>query len=145
ASSSAPLVNPTLVPSAVELAAWQKEIDGFDGGFRPTGSPAHEGYIQLLEQELTSLGVTDVHAESYGFTKWTPASWSLTLDAGVAPGPVPLSGYVPYSGETGPFGVTTGLVYLPNPWATALSALDPGAVQSFGASVATSFAAATSA
>ena len=96
--------------SRTQLAAWQAEIDQFDGGYRPTGSPAHEAYVARLSEELSSLGV-DVHLEPYSFLKWTPASWSLELLDGS--GDVELSGYVPYSGSTGPLGVTTGMVYIP--------------------------------
>src|SRR5262249_17360144 len=68
--------------SIAALQKWQSEIDQFDGGFRPTGSPAHDAYISLLESELAALGVSDVHRESYVFSKWTPSSWSLELANG---------------------------------------------------------------
>lgn len=100
--------------SISQLQAWQAEIDNFDGGYRPTGSPAHEGYISLLESELKGLGVSEVHTEPFIFTKWTPSTWSLKLLDGPSAGPVKLSGYIPYSGSTGPFGFTTGMVYMPS-------------------------------
>jgi len=101
-----------------------QEIDQFDGGYRPTGSPAHEGYIALLTQELAAIGVSDVHTEPYSFTKWTPSAWSLTLLDGPSAGSVALSGYVPYSGITTANGVTSGMVYIP---ASAIP-LDPTAL-----------------
>jgi hypothetical protein len=91
------------------LAAWQAEIDGFDGGFRPTGSLAHEGYIALLAEELAAEGVAEVHSEPYPFRRWTPSSWSLAWDGR----PVAVSGYVPYSGSTGARGVTAPVVRVP--------------------------------
>jgi hypothetical protein len=96
-----------------QLQAWQTEIDQFDGGYRPTGSDAHEGYIALLRSELVALGVSDVHTEPFTFTKWTPSTWSLALLDGPSAGPFTLSGYVPYSGSTGPGGVASSMVYLP--------------------------------
>jgi len=48
-----------------QLRAWQAEIDELDGGYRPTGSPAHEAYIARLAAELEQLGVSDVHTEPY--------------------------------------------------------------------------------
>ncbi len=99
--------------SAAQLRAWQAEIDHFDGGYRPTGSAAHEGYIALLTSELAALGVADVHTEAYAFRKWTPSSWSLAWAAGPSPGPVAVSGYVPYSGSTGPGGVIARMVHVP--------------------------------
>ena len=39
-----------------------------------------------------------------------------------------VSGYVPYSGSTGPLGVQTGLVYLPSTGIKALSSLDPASI-----------------
>jgi hypothetical protein len=118
--------------STARLEAWQAEIDQFDGGFRPTGSPAHEGYIQRLASELSSLGVADVHTEPYTFRKWTPSSWSLTV-AKPGPSSVALSGYVPYSGETAPGGVTAPLVYV----AKEQVVLSPDAIASALASPAT--------
>jgi hypothetical protein len=99
--------------SLSQLEAWQQEIDGFGGGYRPTGSPAHEGYIARLASELTALGAANVHTESYAFEKWTPSTWSVSLLDGPSAGPVTLSGYLPYSGSTGPAGVQARLVYVP--------------------------------
>lgn len=118
------------VPTS-QLQAWVQEIDQFDGGYRPTGSPANEGYISLLTSELTALGVSDVHTEPYSFTRWAPSTWSLTLLGGPSAGPVSLSGYVPYSGATPAAGVTSGLVYVPastiplDPTALAQALQDP--------------------
>lgn len=110
ASATAP--SPADMPSVAQLAAWQAEIDGFDGGYRPTASPAHEGFIQLLVKHLVDLGVDDVHTEPYVFEKWTPKTWSLAIGSGPAKTPVALTGYVPYSGLTGASGVTAPLVYV---------------------------------
>ncbi len=99
--------------SSSQLQAWVQEIDQFDGGYRPTGSPAHEGYIALLSSELSGLGVSDVHTEPYSYTQWMPSAWSLTLLGGPSAGVVTLSGYVPYSGATAAGGVTSGMVYIP--------------------------------
>jgi hypothetical protein len=100
------------LPSAAQLHAWQEEIDGIEGGYRPTGSPAHEKFIALLVQHLKELGVSDVHTDAYAFQKWTPTTWSLDIPWGSSKGPVPLAGYVPYSGLTIPGGVSGPFVYV---------------------------------
>jgi hypothetical protein len=125
---SPPLLPPSSCITSGQLQAWQQQIDLFDGGYRPTGSPAHEGYIALLTQELAAVGAEDVHAEPYSFTKWTPSTWSLTLLNGGSAGPVALSGYVPYSGSTGPQGLSAGLAYLPRSGDITLTSLQ-GALQ----------------
>ncbi|HUJ61185.1 MAG TPA: hypothetical protein VLX92_21925 [Kofleriaceae bacterium] len=111
------------MPSASQLQIWQLSIDQFDGGLRPTGSAADEAFIAWLVDQLTALGVSDVHTEPYTFTRWIPTAWSLELVGGPASGSVALSGYVPYSGATPPGGLTAGLVYLPAP--ATLASLDP--------------------
>ena len=113
ATQEAGAAAPPSCVSVGQLQAWVQEIDQFDGGYRPTGSPAHEGYIALLAKELGALGVPDVHTEPYSFTKWTPSSWSLTLLDGSSAGAIALSGYVPYSGVTAATGVTSDMVYVP--------------------------------
>jgi hypothetical protein len=98
--------------TAAQLRAWQSDIDGFDGGYRPTGSPAHEAYIQQLTKELAQVGATGVHTEPYTFEKWTPSTWSFGVVSGGSAGPVTVSAYVPYSGSTGPLGVQAPLAYV---------------------------------
>jgi hypothetical protein len=129
ASTAPGTVNDSQIPSVDQIRAWQAEIDEFDDGFRPTGSPAHEGYIQRLVQELTQLGVSDVHTEPFTFTRWTPSTWSLSLLGAASPDTVRVSGYIPYSGTTGPLGLTAPLAYLPVPPIAALDSLDPAQTQ----------------
>ena len=107
--------------TAAQLRAWQSEIDLFDGGNRPTGSPAHEQYIQLLARELQTIGVHDVHTEPFVFPKWTPKTWSLSVLSGAGAATVATSAYVPYSGTTGPLGVVEPLAYVPG-WTISLDA-----------------------
>ncbi len=104
---------PSTCVTTAQLEAWQQQIDALGGGYRPTGSPAHEQYIQLLSQELTAAGVEQVHTEPYSFEKWTPATWSLALLSGASSTPVQVSAFVPYSGSTGPAGVQGPLAYVP--------------------------------
>jgi hypothetical protein len=120
---------PLACANATQLASWQKEIDQFDNGFRPTGSPAHEGYIALLTKELAALGVQDVHTEPYAFAKWTPQTWSLDLTTGVTTASIPVTGYIPYSGATSAQGISAPIVYVP-PSALPMSptAAIPGAL-----------------
>jgi hypothetical protein len=83
---SLPPLPPSSCITSGQLQTWQQEIDLFDGGYRPTGSPAHEGYIAFLAKELTAVGATDVRAEPYSFTRWTPSTWSLALLTGGSAG-----------------------------------------------------------
>ena len=119
----APVVQEARVPSATQLRSWQLSTDQFDGGYRPTGSPAHEGYIAWLTARLTAIGVSDVHTEPYTFTRWTPTTWSLSLVGGPSPGAVALAGYIPYSGTTPAGGLVAPLAYLPAP--ASLDTVDP--------------------
>jgi hypothetical protein len=141
---------PAHCASIAQLQAWQAEIDQFDGGDRPTGSAAHEAYIARLTSELDTLGVSQVHTEPFTFTRWTPSAWSLTLLDGPSAGPIALSGYVPYSGSTGPAGVASGLTYLRSftipidPTSLAHELADPASVsKAIGAQLSNALAAFT--
>ncbi len=112
-SSSGSQPPPSTCVTAAQLESWQQQIDALDGGYRPTGSPAHEQYIELLSKELTAAGVEQVHTEPYAFEKWTPASWSLSLLSGPSSTPVQVSAFVPYSGTTGAAGVQAPIAYVP--------------------------------
>lgn len=80
---------------------------------RATGTVAHEELIQHIEEQLVDAGL-DVCSDVLPFTRWAPEG-----DAGptlqVAGRPVPIASVVPYSGTTGPGGVSGQLVRLRGP------------------------------
>ena len=76
-------------------------------GPRETGSPSHAKFVDEIAREIESLGLP-VHRDSYRFCRWSlsdPSSdCALKLkDDGQA---VPVASAYPYSGVTGPKGVT---------------------------------------
>lgn len=99
-------VDPTQFISEDQFRAWGQELD--DIGLRATGSPAHEAYVQRLAEQLQTAGVSDVHLEGVPLKRWLATNWALSVDGT----PFPAPSYVPYSGATGPGGVSGQLVYL---------------------------------
>lgn len=120
-------VDERLLPGERALRHWTRELDGF--GVRPTGSPAHEAYIDLLGQRLEEAGVQDVHRESLQIQRWmvrdAPNAVSLELGSGATARTIPLSSYIPYSGKTGPDGISAPVIALPS---TADPSAPPGDV-----------------
>ena len=82
-------------------------------GLRATGSPEHEGYVDLLREHLERVGVEDVHFEDVPMQRWTTTQWSLDLLSGPSAGPVKTASYIPYSGQTPAGGVTGQLALVP--------------------------------
>ena len=77
-------------------------------GLRATGTPAHEGYVDDLRDDLARAGVKQLHFEKVPMRRWTTTSWSLD----VAGAPVRTASYIPYSGQTPAEGVTGPLAYV---------------------------------
>ncbi|GAC68043.1 hypothetical protein [Gordonia soli] len=86
---------------------WDRNLELADHGPRLTGNPAHRRFIDSLAADLDRIGL-HVHRDRLTFDRWDPMRWELAVD-GL---PVPLAFYYPYSGVTGPDGVTTDLQYL---------------------------------
>ncbi|OZD08767.1 hypothetical protein CH253_21175 [Rhodococcus sp. 06-156-3C] len=105
-AAAAQTVDPNQFISVDQFRAWGQTLD--DIGLRATGSEEHERYVDTLAGELAAAGVCDVHFESVKITRWLATDWALAID-GVS---VPVPSYVPYSGATGPEGVTGPLVYV---------------------------------
>lgn len=111
-------VDDELLVGQDQLHRWQAMTDRFGTppGNRPTGSIAAHGYIGVLEETLTGiLGPDNVTREAFTFTKWeepAPGNVSLALGQGADSDPVPVASYIPYSGTTGPQGISAPLVYL---------------------------------
>ena len=78
-------------------------------GPRPTGSEAHVALVDRIAAELAKLGLK-VHRDSHRFERWEVTSDRLALTVGGRR--IPVSSAWPYSGETGPKGVTAPLTLL---------------------------------
>jgi len=85
-----------------EVWQWQDELAA--RGPRFTGNRAHRTYINFLDEELSRLGL-HVFRDHYRFTRWDAQRWRLNTDR-----ELPTTFYFPYSGRTGPAGVTGPIV-----------------------------------
>jgi hypothetical protein len=58
------------------------------------------------------MGVEGIKRDTLDINRWTPIQWALsTIDANGDETTVPVSCYFPYSGDTGPNGITADMVY----------------------------------
>ena len=100
---------PELLP--FRRAVWEWQLWMAKLGPKYTGNKAHGAFVEFLNTELKKIGL-EVSRESYAFTRWDAKRYELkVIDAVGRPQPVPVSSYYPYSGQTGPEGVTGELVY----------------------------------
>jgi hypothetical protein len=81
-------------------------------GPRFTGTPAHDRWIDWIEEGLLGAGCQMLPRDKFGFTRWLAERWALEVLGGPSPGPVPVSSYAAYSGQTPAGGVTGQLAYL---------------------------------
>ena len=81
-------------------------------GFGPrlTGTPAHDRFIDWVQDELERAGCVSYPRDEKPFTYWNAQRWSLELLGGPTPGRVRTAYYFPRSGETADAGVTGKLV-----------------------------------
>jgi len=89
---------------------YARQIDRLNElGPRRPGSPAHHALVDEIASDLAALGYT-VQRDTHRFERWdaTPSRTALT----VGERHVEVSSSWPYSGETGPAGVTAPLVLL---------------------------------
>jgi hypothetical protein len=117
------------LPSMDEVWGWHEKLAAM--GTRLTGSPGHVRFTAWLQQQFSAVPGFRLSTDPFTFHRWLAQDWSLSLDqdATVGPsGPVPVSYYYPYSGTTGPGGVSGRLVdlgtyapvwYTPVFWAAA--------------------------
>jgi len=108
--SPAPLPEGVQVPSEGEIFGWVEDVYNF--GIRRTGTEADQQAIEYLQDRLREFGFTDVRAEPFTFDYWEPVSWGLTVQPGTDQAEQLECFYVPYSGPTGPEGVTSEVVYV---------------------------------
>lgn len=117
------------LPSIDEVWTWHQQLA--EMGTRYTGSPGHVRFIDWLKQQFSAVPGFQLKIDCIHFQRWLAQDYSLWIDQDPAvgsSGPVPVSYYYPYSGKTGPEGVSGKLVdlgpyeplwYTPAFWARA--------------------------
>ncbi len=101
------------VPGLPEVWQWEEQLVGF--GTRYTGSSGHAAYVDWLAGQLSAVPGFRMRTDRLTFSRWLARDFALTVSAPASagrPGPVPLTYYYPYSGQTPPGGVTGRLVDL---------------------------------
>ena len=116
-----PLERPAGCPSAADessftnpdrLLAMNKVMSDF--GPRPTGSPAHERFIDWLERRMSRLAGMSMESIEHRFDRWTERRSALTVLGGSGEASrVRVSSAVPYSRASGGKGRTAPLTYVP--------------------------------
>ncbi|MFD1600704.1 hypothetical protein ACFSBX_17350 [Halobellus rarus] len=105
-------VDPEKLPDANHLQRWLRKKGQFNKGFMPTGSPAQAKYTKLLANDLREIGVEEVKRNGITIDRWKPLTYSLVLNSDGNEGPIPVMGYVPYSGSTSEKGIEAPVSYL---------------------------------
>jgi hypothetical protein len=101
------------LPSLPEVWAWEEQLVRF--GTRYTGSPGHAAYVDWLAEMLSAVPGFTLRTDRLTFGRWLARDFGLqvSVPASVgASGPVPVTYYYPYSGQTPRSGVTGKLVDL---------------------------------
>ncbi len=100
-----PLGQMPQLPDRDTLWHWIERINAF--GPRLTASPAHQLSVDYIAEELAALGL-EVHRQTHRIHRWTPGRTAITLGNGTS---IPVAAPYPYSGMTGPEGITGDLVW----------------------------------
>ena len=99
-----------------QFVQWAEALDRIgpenQRGLRATGSVEHERYIDDLRDDLSRAGVQQLTLEAVPMDRWTTTQWSLDIIDGPDAGRVRTASYIPYSGQTGPEGVSGPLVFV---------------------------------
>ena len=101
------------MPGLAEVWQWEQQLVGF--GTRYTGSSGHAAYVDWLAGELSAVPGFHLRTDRLTFSRWLAGEFALTVSGPPSAGrsgPVPLTYYYPYSGQTPPGGVTGRLVDL---------------------------------
>ena len=103
----------TGMPGLPEVWQWEEQLVGF--GTRYTGSSGHAAYVDWLAGQLSAVPGFRMQTDRLTFSRWLARDFALTVSVPASvgrSGPVPLTYYYPYSGQTPPGGVTGRLVDL---------------------------------
>ena len=99
------------MPGLPEVWQWQEQLVAF--GTRYTGSSGHAAYVDWLAGQLSAVPGLTMRTDRLAFSRWLAREFSLTVSVPASvgrSGPVLLTYYYPYSGQTPPGGVTGRLV-----------------------------------
>ena len=103
----------TGMPGLPEVWLWEEQLVGF--GTRYTGSSGHAAYVDWLAGQLSAVPGFRMRTDRLTFSRWLARDFALTVSvpaSAARSGPVPLTYYYPYSGQTPRGGVTGRLVDL---------------------------------
>ncbi|MGO9779306.1 MAG: hypothetical protein ACLPQY_05960 [Streptosporangiaceae bacterium] len=103
----------TGMPSLPEVWNWEQQLVRF--GTRYTGSSGHAAYVDWLAGQFSAIPGFTMRTDRLTFDRWLARDFALRVSVPSAighSGPVPLTYYYPYSGQTPPGGVTGPLVDL---------------------------------
>lgn len=101
------------MPGLPEVWQWEEQLVGF--GTRYTGSSGHAAYVDWLASQLSAVPGVRMQTDRLTFSRWLARDFALTVSVPASAGrsgPVPLTYYYPYSGQTPPGGVTGRVVDL---------------------------------
>ncbi len=93
----------TWLKSKEQVLADMHAMNGF--GTRLTGSEGQNAFVAFLKQRAEALGY-QTYSDLYSFDRWEAQRSSITIHRIRGDEPVAVSSVWPYSGETGPLGVT---------------------------------------
>ena len=101
------------MPGLPEVWQWEEQLVGF--GTRYTGSSGHVAYVDWLAGQLSAIPGFSMQTDRLTFNRWLARDFALTVSVPATvgrSGPVPLTYYYPYSGQTPADGVTGDLIDL---------------------------------
>lgn len=101
------------MPGLAEVWLWEHQLVEF--GTRYTGSKGHAAYVDWLTHQLSRVPGFTVHTDRLTFNRWLARDFALRVRVPSTvgrSGPIPLTYYYPYSGQTPRHGVTAKLVDL---------------------------------
>jgi MYXO-CTERM domain-containing protein len=101
------------LPSINDVWSWHEKLA--EMGPRYTGSDNHRKFTDWLHDQFKAVPGFQLYIERLTFDRWLAKDCSLWIDqdpAGGSSGPVEVSSYYPYSGNTGPGGISGRLVDL---------------------------------
>ena len=97
----------TGMPGLPEVSRWEDQLVRF--GTRYTGSPGHVAYVDWLAGQLSAVPGFTMRTDRLTFNRWLARQFTLRVSVPATigrSGPIPLTYYYPYSGQTPPGGVT---------------------------------------
>ena len=96
-----------------KLVSKQEVFEGVEKmnsfGVRTTGSGAQRDFVSYLKNEIQNMGL-ETYSDLYSFNRWKERSSSLVLHNYGKDEEIEITSVWPYSGETGPLGVTAEVV-----------------------------------